>query len=241
MRSWFLRNPQPEAVLRMYCFCHAGGNPSMFMPWQHHLGGAVEVCAVQLPGRGTRLAEHPPHEFDSLIAEVMNQLRVQKSLPYILFGHSLGALIAFEVARAMRRSNRSEPLRLFVSGCDAPQFRSPSMRLHELDDSLLIEAIAAYGGTSEALLAHRELMDLALPAIRADFALEADYLYRPEPPLNTPIVAFAGRNDDHVDSENVAEWARETCGHFSLEWFDGGHFFVETERLAVLKRIAGLL
>lgn len=237
MSRYLLYKPQPEARVRFYGFCHAGGNSSIFLPWQHALGPAVEVCGVQLPGRGWRISHPPERNMSVLVNAIVRDLQLQSALPFVFFGHSLGALIAFEVARALKLLHLPQPMHLWVSGCDAPQSRQPSRRLHELDDAALIEALAHYGGTPREVLAHRELMQIALPSIRADFALAADYSYLPMPSLDTPITVFTGAADEHVNQDNIAHWSRETTGAFGLECFPGDHFFIESDGEQVVSSI----
>lgn len=239
---WLVREQKTASRrLRLYCFCYAGGSASVYAPWQARLDPAIEVCAVQLPGRGGRMAEKP---FTSL-AEVIKALAVvigrQDGLPFAFFGHSLGGLLAFELARYQKLHYMRMPEHLFVSGCDAPQYRSPSPRLHTLPDLELIEVLKDFNGTPPDVLQHRELMDLLLPTIRADFALVDDYVYRPGLPLAMPITVLAGRQEDRT-VEQVEGWQKETLSDCNVHWFDGDHFFILPEQQAVLDCIgAGLV
>ena len=239
---WLVRDPKSaKRRLRLYCFCYAGGSASVYAPWQARLDPAIEVCAVQLPGRGTRMAERPFTSLPELIKALAPVIGRQDGLPFAFFGHSLGGLIAFELARYQKLHYMRMPEHLFVSGCDAPQFRAPSRRLHALPDPELIDVLKDFNGTPPDVLAHRELMDLLLPTIRADFALVDDYVYRPGLPLTMPITVLAGRRENRT-AEQVEGWRRETLSDCHVHWFDGDHFFILPEQQAVLDCIgAGLV
>lgn len=239
---WLVREHKSVARrLRLYCFCYAGGSASVYAPWQARLDPAIEVCAVQLPGRGSRMAEKPFTSLPDLIKALAQVVARQDDLPFAFFGHSLGGLLAFELARYHRLHYMRMPERLFVSGCDAPQYRSPSRRLHTLSDPELIEVLRDFNGTPPEVLQHRALMDLLLPTIRADFALVDDYVYRPGLPLSMPITVLAGRQEKRT-AEQVEGWRKETLAECHVHWFDGDHFFILPEQQAVLDCIgAGLV
>lgn len=173
-----------------------------------------------------------------LVEELGPVIAGQGNVPFAFLGHSLGGLLAFELARYCQRHQLQMPLQLLVSGCAAPQGRGPRLRLHDLDDSGFIDALKTYNGTPSELLQHRELMELALPALRADFQIVSDYRYRPGRLLDIPIKVFAGRADDHATQAEVEGWQRETTGAFCIHWFEGDHFFIDSHRSAVQKRVA---
>ncbi|CDG83358.1 thioesterase II family protein [Janthinobacterium agaricidamnosum] len=239
--AWLLRKPGAPRRLRLYCFCYAGGSAVSFMPWQALLDPAIEVCAIQLPGRGPRLAEAPYEALPPLIETLALMTGAAGELPFAFFGHSLGALIAFELARYHQRHDLPMPRHLFVSGCAAPQHRGVSRQLHALSDDGLIDALKEYNGTPPEILAHRELMQMVLPAIRADFRLVEQYQYRASLPLNIPVTALAGRRDERIGEEEVAGWGKETSLPLAVEWYQGDHFFIHPERDAVLRRISATL
>lgn len=231
---WLIRSPGSQRRFRLYCFSYAGGSVTSYLPWQAALGPAIEVCAVQLPGRGPRLAEPPIRSLPLLVETLAHLVPQQDDLPFAFFGHSLGGLAAFELARYCQRHHLPMPEHLFVSASNAPQYRPPSRRLHELDDANLIAALKEYNGTPPAALEDRELMDLLLPAIRADFALVEDYRYHPGPPLDISITVLAGKYDKHVLSKRLCRWQEETTEACSLHWFEGDHFFIHSRQRAVL-------
>ena len=236
--AWLLRRPVPACRMRLYCFCYAGGNALTFLNWQSHIAPGIEICAVQLPGRGARFNETPFRDMGALVAALVQVLAVQPAMPFAFFGHSLGGLLAFEVARSMRNAGHRLPLRMFVSGCSAPRYRSPPKRVHHLDDAAFLDVLSQYNGTPPDILAHRELMALLLPTIRADFALVDNYAYRVDELLAIPMTVLAGKSD-HIDSaQQVDGWREETRAQARIAWFDGDHFFIHSDQRAVLDCIA---
>lgn len=227
--------------MRLYCFSYAGGSGTVFMPWQEMIDPGVEICPIQLPGRAARLAASPCTSMAEAVLAIAQSIQQQDQRPFAFFGHSLGGLLAFEVARFCMRNYLPMPVHLIVSGCGAPQFRSPSRRLHELADAEFIEVLKQFDGTPREVLDNSELMALILPAIRADFGLVADYKYRYAPGLRIPITAFAGRQDAHVSVEQAEGWRRETESSFQLAWFEGGHFFLHSSRDAVVDTVNQVL
>ncbi|HJU38302.1 MAG TPA: alpha/beta fold hydrolase [Tahibacter sp.] len=238
---WLVREPSKTSRrLRLYCFCYAGGSAAVYLPWQARLDASIEVCAVQLPGRGNRMGERPFTAMPELIRALAPVIGREDDLPFAFFGHSLGGLVAFELARYRKLHYMRMPEHLIVSGCDAPQFRSESRRLHALPDHELIDVLKDFNGTPPEVLAHRELMDLLLPTIRADFALVDDYVYRPGLPLTMPITVLAGRREDR-SVDQVYGWRKETLSDCRVHYFDGDHFFIFPEQRAVLDCIGAAL
>ena len=215
-----------RASLRLVCFPYAGGAPNVFRSWQDMLPG-VDLWAVALPGRGTRLREPPISSAAAIAGAVADELQGLEPAPTAFFGHSLGALVAFEVARELRRRCAAPPLHLFASGARAPHHGSDDA-LHLLPDDAFMEKLRELNGTPSVVLENRELMALMLPAIRADFAVVETYRYVPESPLGIPLTTFGGHDDPHVDLERLEAWYCHTRGRFSLRMFDGDHFFLHT-------------
>jgi medium-chain acyl-[acyl-carrier-protein] hydrolase len=232
--DWLLRKSGTGRRMRLFCFAYAGGNARAFASWQDGLDPAIEVCAVQLPGRGARWGVAPFTSMPALVRELAALVARHADLPFAFFGHSLGGLLAFEVARYSRLHYLRLPEQLFVSGCDAPRHRSPPDDLHLLPDPALVEKLRHYNGTPPEILAHEELLAMVLPAVRADFALAADYRYRPGLPLTMPISVLAGRQDTHLGPAQIADWRQETLAPCGIHWFDGDHFFIHPRREAVL-------
>jgi medium-chain acyl-[acyl-carrier-protein] hydrolase len=236
--AWFVRRPGPFRPFRLYCFAYAGGNASFFMGWQDRLPPDVEVCGVQLPGRGARFGEAPFREMTCLVDALAPVLQRSIDRPFALLGHSLGALVAFEVARRLAARGAERPRHLYVSGCHAPQFRDPPKDYHLLDDDKLVEVLRDYNGTPPEVLADRQLVSMLLPSIRADFAIAETYRYQPSVQLDVPLTAWAGREEVRSSPEQVSGWAMESTGAFEQAWFDGGHFFIHQQRQQVLEELA---
>jgi medium-chain acyl-[acyl-carrier-protein] hydrolase len=223
--------------LRLYCFCYAGGNALSYIPWQSSIDPAIEICAIQLPGRGARIAETPVTSMPALVESISHAIERQRDMPFAFFGHSLGALLAFELVRYRKRLGLPMPLHLFVSGCDAPQFRDPPKGLHKFSDDALIDALKEYNGTPPEILAHRELMELVLPTVRADFSLAENYQYDGGLLLDTLMTVMAGTADDRSSLEQVEGWAKETAANCDIQWFEGDHFFINPQKEAVINCI----
>src|SRR5215217_254651 len=177
------RKPNRRASVRLFCFPYAGGGDSIFRSWQESLSDTIEVCPVQLPGRGSRIAEPPYTEMDQLVRAAGQAIAPYLDKPFALFGHSMGALIAFEFARYLRKEYSAEPVHLFVSGRPSPQSTSEPLDLDQLDTELP-EILSSRNGRPAQSLKDPELMELVLPMLRADLALCESYSYAPEPPFS---------------------------------------------------------
>lgn len=212
---------------RLFCLPYAGGAASIYRDWPSLAPPGVGVCAIQLPARERRLREAPLASMSAVLEGLTPALRPWLDLPFALFGHSIGALIAFELTRRLRRDKGPQPDWLFVSACTAPQLARPSHQpLHDLPRDELVAELRRLQGTPEAVLDHPELLDLLLPALRADFAVWETYRYTDEPPLACPLTAVGGRDDPEVSEEGVRAWAQQTTGPFDAHLFPGDHFFL---------------
>jgi medium-chain acyl-[acyl-carrier-protein] hydrolase len=241
-RDWLVcPRPDPEARLRLLCFSYAGGGSGAFTGWAERLPPSVEVTAVRLPGRESRIMQRPYAVLEDLLPDLGDAVSDYCAEPYVLFGHSMGALIAFEYARWLRAHGRRPPEHLVVSGRRAPQLRHNRPLIHTLPDDTFAEQLRELGGTPEELLADARVMRLIMPGLRADFQLNDGYRYRPDAPLDCPLTAFGGRADRHVDEPGLAAWAEQTTGPFRHTLFDGGHFFLHSAKESVLGELAGIL
>lgn len=211
---------------RLFCFPYAGGGASLYQRWAATLAPDIELCAVQLPGREARLHELPFLRVQELVSSAAEQLTPFLPARYALFGHSMGALVSFELARELRRRGLPEPSALVVSAHRAPQLRDPHPPMHVLSDAEFRRVIRQLKGTPEALLANDEFMALVLPVLRTDFALCETYVYCAEPPLSCPLIALGGAGDEHITEGEVAAWRDQTSGTFELKMFAGDHFFI---------------
>jgi medium-chain acyl-[acyl-carrier-protein] hydrolase len=224
---------------RLFCVPHSGAGASTFGAWMRRFGDEVEVCAVQLPGRENRLREPPCRDWATLIQELGAALSPRLDVPFALFGHSMGALVAFELARHFRRSGGPTPARLLVSAFSAPQLRKVRPPLLQLDDEeFLRDVTARYNGMPAALMSDPESRALYLPILRADLRLLARYQFEPGPPLSCPISAFAGRHDTEAPATEVDAWRGLTTGEFVLREYDGDHFYLVSCRDRLIADIA---
>jgi surfactin synthase thioesterase subunit len=238
---WLQRRPQEASRFRLFCFPYAGGGTGSFAGWQAALGQQIEVSPIQVPGRGARLLEPSIRSFQELVDTLSDVVGAHADLPFALLGHSLGALTAFEVARQLRRKGLTMPRHLLVSGCEAPHTRSVWAPLHVLDDAALLEALERLNGTPAEILRDPGLMQLLLPAIRADFELVADYQYRAAAPLDVPITVLAGLADEQVERSKMENWGVHTTARHTIQWLPGDHFFIDSQRDAVLEILRALL
>lgn len=236
-----LSQPNPEARLRLFCFPYAGGNDAFFRTWQKSLPSFVEVCRVLLPGRGARLQQPPYRQLALMVEAIGEALTGYMDKPFALFGHSMGAMISFELARYLRRHNRPQPVELFVSGRSAPQMPQIEPPTYDLPDEEFREELRRLKGTPEEVLSHPELMQLMTPILRADFSVCQTYVYTPEPPLDCPITAFGGADDSETQAGRLEAWREQTTAGFSMQVFPGGHFFIHEAQPLILRLMANRL
>lgn len=216
---------------RLFCFHHAGGSATTFRLWEKEFSADFEVCAVQLPGREERLSEPPIGDMSMLIEGLAPAVLPLLDLPFVFFGHSLGALVAFALAQRLRESNASVPLSLIVSGSRAPHLEELKGPFSDAADHELIDQIRPLGGTSEEVLRHQPLMQLVLPTLRSDLHMNETYRREADHDVGCPIVVFGGLQDDTVAPESLEAWRLHTTGAFRRHMMPGGHFFI-TERRA---------
>ncbi|GEJ57775.1 thioesterase II family protein [Anaeromyxobacter diazotrophicus] len=222
---WLPYPPRPAGGrLRLFCFPHSGAGASAYACWRRALASA-EVCPVELPGHGRRLGEPRLCRMESLVRGAVGALLPFLRPPFALFGHSLGALVAFEVARTLEREHQLSPAVLIASGHGAPQLARPRESLHALSEPELVARIERMGGTPAGVLTHPELRALFVPVLRADLELGETYAYRPGPPLACPVSALGGLDDDEVGWTELEGWREQTRGGWKLRMLPGGHFF----------------
>jgi medium-chain acyl-[acyl-carrier-protein] hydrolase len=190
---------------------------------------------VQLPGRGSRIHEPPFSELSPLVEAAAAALQPHFDRPFAFFGHSMGAIIAFEIARLLRRTHREEPTRLIVSGRRAPHVPSDEPPTYNLPDDEFVEELRRLNGTPRQVLEHPELMQLMLPLVRADFAVTQTYVHKEEPPLRCPFTVFGGIEDTDAGGESLSRWCELTKGACSVKIFEGGHFFINTSEARLLQ------
>jgi surfactin synthase thioesterase subunit len=224
--TWFHRfHPGAASRPRLICFPHAGGSASFYFPLSRALAADVEVLAVQYPGRQDRRAERPVDDLPELAGRIEAALARTESRPTAFFGHSMGALVAFELARRLGPASDAAPRTLFASGRRAPS-SARRTAVHLLDDSGVIEEVRKLSGTDARVLQDEELMRAVLPAIRADYRAAETYVCPPGATIGCPITALTGDRDPHVTRAEAEGWARHTGGAFTLRVLPGGHFFL---------------
>jgi medium-chain acyl-[acyl-carrier-protein] hydrolase len=228
--------------MRLFCFPYAGGGAAIYRNWGAYLPPDIELCAVRLPGREGRFTESPPRRIEALLALLVEGLVPHMDRSFGFFGHSLGALVAFELARVLRRQGRPTPMHVFVSGRRAPNLadrdepdRPP---LHTRPDAELLDELRRLEGTPSGVLAASELIELMLPIVRADFEIGETYEYRARDPVDCPITAFGGLGDEGVSQDCVAAWRDQTRSRFVQHMLPGSHFFLHTMHGSILDVIA---
>jgi len=221
------------SILRLFCFPYAGGGAAAFRTWPGFLPDTVELCGVQPPGRENRIGEAPIADVHSLVLRLLPSLVPWFDKPFIFYGHSTGALVAFEMIRELRRQQITLPRHLIVSAARAPHIPEPSP-LHHLPKEAFIHELRRFSGTPEAVLENRELMEIYMPILRADLAIEEKYTLKEETPINIPITAIYGSEDDEAPKSVMAPWERYTTDSFELIGLQGGHFFINSAMEAFL-------
>jgi medium-chain acyl-[acyl-carrier-protein] hydrolase len=226
------------ARFRLFCFPHAGAGASIYAHWPALVPAEVEIIVVQLPGREDRSSEQPFTEQEPLIRTLVPALRPYLRGRYGFFGHSSGALLAFELSRALRNLGRRQPMHLFVSGQVAPDLIPPDPPIHRLPDPEFTAAVREIGGTSETVHRSQDLMKFLLPLLRADFTLWDKYRFEADDPLEIPITALGGYGDKRAPSDMMDGWRDQTTGPFDHQLFDGGHFYLNDLAGEVLRTVS---
>lgn len=236
MTDWLIR-PAPRArpACRLVCLPHAGAGPSVFFDWPELLAPAIELCAVQLPGHGTRIAEPAHRDIRALTAALYAALEPVLDVPVALFGHSMGALVAFELAREARRRGGPQPVWLFASAYPAPQLPWTGPQLHAASDAEFLAGLAVWYPMQDPV--EREVMAELLPVLRADFELCERYEYVPEPPLAVPISAFGGISDPEIPRPAITAWQAQAAGPFQARMIPGDHLFYRSAASRLLRVI----
>lgn len=218
---------------RLMCFHHAGGGPSAFREWQRHCPPDTEVWAVALPGREARITESPLHKLQDLAAAVVEVLPLDK--PFAFFGHSMGGLIAFEVARQLHERQLVVPQHMFVSACPAPHLCHRIRSRADLSDAELLQLMNGFGGTPKEIMGSVEYLEMVMSTLRADFNLIDSYLLPEACCSRFRITTYVGTSDENVRLESVAAWDRWATREFSCHGFEGGHFYLNEQREALIR------
>ncbi len=229
-----------RAQTRLFCFHHAGGAANLFKAWHKGLPDSVEVCAVQLPGRWERAREPCFRRLDPLIQAMFDSLKSFIDRPFVLFGHSLGALIAYEFAKTLLAAGHV-PTRLICSARRAPHIPATSPFAHQLSDEELLERLGAHRSSDPDNGQNLRIQKALLPVARADYEIGETYTYSVSEPLPVPIDVFGGKQDARIDQDGLTEWRAYTSKAFSLSMFEGKHFYLRTQESQVLARLSEIL
>ena len=228
--------------ITVFCFPHAGGGASSYRNWGAAFTPAIAVKVLQLPGREYRFNEAPIALLADAVTDLQRQVLSEANGPFAFFGHSMGALLAYELSHRLRVLGKPEPLHLFVSACRAPQLTQVDEPFSTLPNAAFVSELSRrYGGIPAQILADAEFLAAILPAIRADFTILHAYERAERPPLACPITAFGGLDDPIVRPDALEGWREQTAGTFELELFEGDHFYLQAQRAPLAASIAASL
>jgi surfactin synthase thioesterase subunit len=231
--------PAPLTLFSLPC---AGASAAMYLRWRRRLPSWVQMQPLELPGRGGRLQEATEKTFEALAASLCDELGTYPPQRYALFGHSMGGLLAYRIAQGLRTRMRSLPVALLISGCAAPSQQDWKRYADKEGDAALIADLRKQNGTPEEVFENPELLSITLSLLAADYRICASFRYEELPPLPIPIHVFGGRTDE-IHKSKLEEWRSESAVDFSLDWFDGDHFFLRQHEEAFLpvlvQRLAG--
>ncbi|WP_426211483.1 thioesterase II family protein [Massilia sp. TWP1-3-3] len=233
--------PDPGAAMRVFCFPFAGGGSATYHGWLDQLHPQAELVTVQMPARGTRLADAPCDNMAELVDSLFAHIAPLLDKPYVFFGHSMGSKVAFELASRLHRDGLPLPLHFIASASPAPFLPRAEAPIHALPDAQFIARLASLNGTPQRILQSRELMALLMPAMRADFKLLANYVGHAGTVLPTTLTLCGGSHDDALEHDDMLAWRRVFAGAGELHIFDGGHFYLNEHGAALVALINRLI
>ncbi len=232
---------EPNGRLHLIFFPHAGGGASTFFQWSKLLPEGVTSYAVQLPGRETRLRDTLHRRIDTVVQSLTDSLPPFLERPYLFWGHSMGALLSYEVAQRLQQLGRPLPQRLIVSGMNAPHVPYADPHIHHLPEAEFVTALEGLNGTSPTVLQNAELRSLVLPMIRADFQMVETYAYQETVPLTCPITILDAVDDEKTDEAGLQEWQKQSTELLEMFTFPGNHFFLYDLQPKLVNTIGNLL
>ena len=242
MAEWFIKySSGKEPKLRVFCFPPAGGSASEFREWRNYFSDKIEILSLQLPGRETRFSEPLITDFTELITRLHEEIRHLINIPYIFFGHSLGALIGFELIHSLRRQILPLPRAFIASAKEAPHCHTLPEEQDIHNDSWLIERLKSYASIPDDFFTSLEFKEVFFPYIKGDFLLLSSYKFKEPPLLNLPIIALHGSNDLTTRIHKVQAWKKQTQKSFNFYTFEGGHFFIREAKAVFLQFLASEL
>lgn len=231
-------DPKPQAELRLFCLPYAGGSTAVFSSWPKQLPNFVEMCSIQLPGRGARLKEPPHTNLIESAQSIASAIVSECDKRFALFGHSMGAMLSFEITRCLRSRYGRMPAQIFVSGRRAPHLPKTEPQTYDLPKDEFIKELQRIEGTPEAVLNNEELLQLYIPVLRADFQACQTYPYKDGPPLDCPIVAYCGTQDEEEHQQTMEAWREQTTKSFKLRMIEGNHFFLHGNETTLLRSLS---
>lgn len=232
--------PNPRARMRLFCVPYAGAGASVYRDWHASIRADVEVVGIQLPGRENRFSEPLLGSIDEIVAQLIGVICEQSDKPFVLFGHSMGALVSFELTRAIQRLGGLAPRHLIVSGTRAPSRPRRDEPIHQLDDDAFLEKIKCFNGTPTSLLQDVELMKLFTPLLRADFGVAESYRYEDRGPIWCPVTVLGGDEDEGVALEDLHAWPTVCRSSCDRHVFRGDHFFIHKHKAQIIDLINGV-
>ncbi|MCL7376734.1 alpha/beta fold hydrolase [Streptomyces sp. 35G-GA-8] len=218
-----------DAPVRLFCLPHTGGGAALYRDWAERLAPSVDVVSIRLPGRESRFRQAPYRRLDELVEALVLAVEPLLDRPHAWFGHSMGALIGYELCRKLRELGLREPERLVVSGRRAPHLPSRQRRFHDAPDGDLVAHLKELNGTPAEVLESPAALSALLPMVRADFAVSETYRWRADRPLDCPVLVLGGRDDALADPGELAGWREHSTADCAVLMFDGGHFYLHEE------------
>ncbi|KQN69156.1 hypothetical protein ASF04_16560 [Duganella sp. Leaf61] len=242
MSDWFIKlQHTPKARIRVFFFHYAGGGASIFRGWERHFSREVDVFAVQSPGRENRYSAPPIASLERKVALLHEEIAPYLDLPCIFVGHSMGAMLAFELARAIEAGGIDRPAHVVLSAARAPHLPRIKPLMGGLSHDEFIEQVKMFSRTPDEILDNREIMEVFMPMLRADFTLSESRVFQPEPRLQAPATVFSGVDDDAVPIADAEAWDRLLAQGADYLAFDGGHFFIHSEQARFVAAVQAIV
>lgn len=230
------RNPSHQ----LFCVPYAGGGVSIFRPWRKYLAPEIAAYAIQLPGRESRFTEPPISDLMTIAKASAEAISRICDRPFSIFGHSLGAAIAYEITVDLE-ARGLKPEQLFISGRQSPDRKSLRAPISHLPDLEFIEQLKGYNTTPPEIFENREIVELLLPMLRADFSMAENYQHQINSKVYAPIIALGSKGDIWLTPQSISEWSQKTDGSFSSHWFEGGHLYLNQETEPLVRYIQEIL
>ncbi|EMY6536364.1 thioesterase [Salmonella enterica] len=234
----FAPHKNTDDIIQLFCFPYAGASASIFKSWQSFLPSHIEVVGIQYPGHGSRISEKPYSSSNDIVNEMLNNIFNFQKKPFALFGHSMGAMIAFDLAKRIVTSLKQKPIHLFISGLAPPQLRKINNFNKTRTNNELINLMEQLGGTHSEILSNKELMGLILPALRSDFQIADNWFVEDVFDLSIPLTILGGDADNEVPEESLTYWSAYTTKKTTIKIYSGDHFFINTNKYQILNDIS---